>query len=593
VLLLAWTACRPAATVPAPVWLEGVRPRERTAVALNEEVLLTFSQPIDPTSVTRDNLFVATPNGDRARGEWRVEGRVVRFLPAPVLARDLSDGGFRPDTSYEVHVLGFPRLDGLRGPAGRPLDRCQRFALHTVSLSGEDVILEDLSPASCGRLWLPQRPDNRGPLVVGSLEPIRILCAEPLDPSTLHDEDFAILATRVIREVDPVTRQPRDRTETCTIPLKGRFRSNAPEGSRPLLEPCAEIELLPVSALQPARTGAEDWRYELRTSARPALADFRGNPAWRARDSGVPLEVVRPARRRQGQLTLQFLDRHGFQLTDLPEYDGLASWSDSGRLEMHFPAAAGDGAQGRVVLTGRDARTDVRATRLAVPSGERAELPEGPGMRILRAQGRLSIDGELLRRGGSGAPETNPFLAGETLTGFLERSQKEGRSWTVLVAGGDLTITGRVDVDTPLLLVAGGWVRISGSVAAPPGQVWLLPRGGGAPDLVTSEPDIVLDPPRWNPLKEELRLAVVTSALPSQEQAYRWTGLEVGGRNGTGFASVRFLPPQGPVEPLAAVDHPGLLPEPGPLRILIELRQPPGGRWDPPSIDYVTLDWEP
>ena len=573
---LAGSACSSEAGGVELLRLEGFRPEERTAVALNEELVLAFSERVDPASLTARNLFVETKQGERARGEWTVVKRQVRFQPAPVLARDLSDGGFQPGRDYVLTVLGFPRVDGVRSLDGAPLDRCWRIGFRTVALDGGAAVLVDESPGEVRRVRFPQR--ERDVLKIAPLEPIEIWCEEPLDPSSWNDDDFFILAQG---------RGPLE--EVREIAVVGRFRANHPEDSfNDPLKPCAVIELVPTEALSPDR------EYSLRGRRPISLTDFHGSPVSRFQSLVLDIEVESPREGTSGQVTLHFLDRTGFTPTDIPWADGLAHWGETGRLAVRYPAAAGDGAHGAVVLSGADPRTDVRATRLVVPAGEQARLPPGPGLRILRSQGRLTVAGELVRESGVAEAgfEDHPFHPGETLSLWLERVLREGRDWTVLVAGGDLCITGAVVTDTPLLLVAGGWIRIDGDVRQAPGQLWLLPDGGGAPDPSATVPkELVLDPPAVNPLVEELRYAVVTSALPSHVQDYRWVSMEVGAREGAGELRVRLLSPQDPLDPEVAVDHPGLLE--GQLRVLLELVVRPGPVWDPPSVDHVILRWDP
>lgn len=585
--------------------LEGLRPTERTRVGLNEELILTFSEPVDPASVSADNLSVRDPAGDIAQGEWIVEGRVVRFRPMPVLSPDLSDGGFRPGTDYEIFLEGFPRLSGLRSASGRTLDRCLREPLTTVSEDEPSLLFEDFSPGECGTTWMPQRGTLARPLRVGALEPILIQCTEPLDPRSLRDEDFWIEGTRLMevrREIDPVTGRftiVEMRSEPRRIPVRATLRENRHELAGGALEPRARIELQPSEALD----ASPEWNWELRIAPfpGPSLADFRGNRArrWgRDRERVVPIDVVDEVQERQGQTVFHFLDRtRGFSNPSLGWLDGAAHWGDSGSLTVRFPAAAGDGRDGVVELAGDEDRTDIQAFSLSVAGGEKVRLAPGGGLRILRAQGRITIDGDLERLGSGARPAPLvPFEAGETVSAALARIREEGLDWTVLVAGGDVTIRGRVAVDTPLLIIAGGWIRVDqdAEVSHAPDQLWLMPDGGGLPvDALASRPPLVLDPPLDNLLAGPLRVGVVTSAVPSRGGSLRWLGLEVGGRAGAGSYRVRFLPASGPIDPERAVDHPSLVPGQGQVRILIEMTVPTGGVWDPPSVDHVTLDWAP
>ena len=286
----------------------------------------------------------------------------------------------------------------------------------------------------------------------------------------------------------------------------------------------------------------------------------------------------------------------------MPWADGLAHWSDSGRVEVRYPAAAGSGRHGLLQLAGALSRADLHGTEVSVAAGAVATLREGPGLRVVRSQGRLTIfaGGRLVRRSGAERAPNWPervqdlFRDGETLSQWLERAAAEDWDWTVLVAGGDLLVEGPIEVDTPLLLVAGGWIRVAAPVRQRAGQLWLLRDGGGMSlDPTASIPNLIMDAPRTNPLRRPLRLVVVSAPLPSRIQPYRWLQAAAGGRTGAGDWSVRFLPPEGPLALEDAVEHPRLLEGAGQLRLLLELTLGPGEIWDPPSIDYVELRWEP
>jgi hypothetical protein len=170
-----------------PLRLEWIRPRNVKGVFLNEDLVFTFSAEVDPLSVIRTGIHVHDADGAPARGSWFVEGVQVRFAPAPVLARDLSDGGYRPGTRYEVEVLGFPRVDAVRGLDGRPLERSYRWSFETVSVAADhsDLVFEDASPASAQRI----RPAQRMPWI-GPEGPVLLECEEPIDPSTIDEGEF-------------------------------------------------------------------------------------------------------------------------------------------------------------------------------------------------------------------------------------------------------------------------------------------------------------------------------------------------------------------------------------------------------------------
>ena len=594
--LAALPACGGGEPGPRQLRLEGIRPQDGQGLYLNEELVLTFDAPVDPASVTSSSLRIVGEDGHRARGSWHVQGRALRFVPEPVLRPALDDGGYRPGHEYRLIGAGFPRLDGLRGLDGAPLDRGFRWTFTTVEVGPDQVVVfDDASPGSAEPLLPDARQlDDRTGLRVREGEPILLTCMEPLDPSTLGGHPFELIEYEVVTETVDGSTISVQRPLPDAVGLSLALRRNDPQGSRGP-EPCCELELHPERPLRPGTA------YDLVQREPLRATDFHANPvSWKFSKVAIHVEpqVTDLASRRP---TLPFLDPAERSPLAVPGTDGLALW-EGGRVSVRYPAAAGDGSAGALAHGHPLTAKDVHATSVHVPEGETLACAPGTGLRVLRAQRGLSIDGALVRRLGEdvvprGPTESGePFAPGETLSAWLERARASGWDWTVVVAGGDLTVTGTIDVDTPLLLVAGGWIRVSGEVHHAPRQLWLMRDGGGASDLTASTPGLVLDPPVVNPLVERLRVAVVSSPVPKVVRPYEWLAVDAAGEHRAGSWRVGFLPPTGPVDLGAAVGHPRLLPEAGPLRVVVVLEVPPAGAaetpWDPPFVDYVDLRWE-
>ena len=304
--------------------------------------------------------------------------------------------------------------------------------------------------------------------------------------------------------------------------------------------------------------------------------------------------------------------------------DGTAHWDGTGRVEIRYPRAAGDGADRRQVLEGAFGEGDLQATRLTVPSGEELRL-EGEGLVVLRSQGRVDLIGDLVRR--TGVPprpmwarpgEEGPPVGGtvEDLSRWLERARAANEPWTVIIAGGDLVVRGKIDVDTPLLLVAGGWIRGAGQPRTAPGQLWLLGSGGGfdlrhhadPTAMPVLDPPLTIDPPLVNRLRETVTFVAVSAPAPKLVEPRSWGAPEVvayepAPRAGKkrGAALVQYLTVGEPAlteellgqairheEPMGAVgDRAG-----GRVRLRVELVVHPfPGPWDPPFLDRVRLRW--
>jgi hypothetical protein len=405
-------------------------------------------------------------------------------------------------------------------------------------------------------------------------------CAEPLDPLSLVDGEFSL--------------RPLGEGRGGEVPLDPWLRANSHEEG-------ARLELRPRRRLAPGR-------YLLEAAGVALVRDLGGNPVWVPGFPGeqvVEVEESGEVRSRDGE---SFLDDARLSTIPVPGVDGAATWDDGGRVTVRYPAAAGTGAEGRVVLRGAEGRRDLHAARLDVPPGAEVELGSAPGLVVLRSQGRLSIEGRVTRASGPGNA-MNPER-GATLTEFLARARELAElggepNWTVLVAGGDLLVPGELLVDGPLLLVAGGRIVVTGRVRAQEGQLWLLGRGGGnGLQAARGEAELVIDPPFLNPLVEPLTFGALSAPMPATGGVLRWIGAEVVGDPRDGALEVLFVPADAdlgaPRERWGAVRSPRDLLSAPALRLLVLLtveppdpqsRRPPP--WNPPLVDEVRLEWEP
>jgi hypothetical protein len=197
---------------------------------------------------------------------------------------------------------------------------------------------------------------------------------------------------------------------------------------------------------------------------------------------------------------------------------------------------------------------------------------------------------------------TNAPMHSKELSEWLGTVRGEGANFTVLIAGGDLVIEAGAEivVNTPLLLVAGGTVRVEGKVHVSSGRVFVLGDGGGINIVPTKETATVLtmDPPREkNPLLAELHYAVLSNPLPPRGVVTAWKHPESGGVAGPGSRwSVRYVREIGAmpatIAELQPVDDPIALEPAGPIQVLIELWVGPGASFEPPSVDFVHLQWD-
>ena len=194
-----------------------------------------------------------------------------------------------------------------------------------------------------------------------------------------------------------------------------------------------------------------------------------------------------------------------------------------------------------------------------------------------------------------------------TLSKWLEGAQSAGENWTVLVAGGDLVIDGSIEMDTPLLLVAGGMIRINGEVhvgrlsGASREELYMLGDGGGR-TVQPLDAQLQLDPPQYNQLVRPMSFGILSTRIPMQDGPIEWGTAELvriqneGRYGGTLKVSYVSQVPTSSFDPEGAelfID-PSMVPGPVHFFIRIEIPAAPDpvrglAPWRPPSLDAIIL----
>ncbi len=571
-------------------------------VFLNETLVFHFSGELDRSSVTRETVRISAPDGTPAAGELRVVGTQLHFLPDLPRAPGLFDGGLLPDAEYRVELLGFPLPDGLRGKGGEPLSACHRFRFATVARPLSDQPVFDA--------WSEEIPILRVvDTALGPLDPILLEVAQPLDPRTIRGDDFALLSTagggaggERLRLRAKLIENERDRARI-------ELRALGERGS-------SALRVLPDGDYYLKL--AEEHAAFAEGASRPRnFAGVPVEPRWSVALSvhgvRVVVNTIVPEEK-----PFAFDDDEYRSPQRVPGADGTADWCDTiwspkGSVSLRYPAAAGTGADGDVVLGARDVGPDVHAATLRLPQESFVELPPS-GLVVLRSQGAIDIEGELRRAAPPGDDPPMTFAVGDTLSEWLERARADESPWTVLVAGGDIRVPGRLDFGGRLLLVAGGRIRISGSARGreirkigPGGgfvQSGTMPFASWVEEARVTPPEdpeepwrrFVVDEPVENPLVRPLTFAVLSAPYRPEYGVELWRPAEIRGDPGAGSFRLRYhglrdVGPRG-VEEFGPVDDILLLQGCEALRILIELTLPAdGGSWDPPKVDYVELRW--
>lgn len=632
--VLACCAC--AACVPAPspetkfILVTSAYPRNTQGVFLNEPLTFFFSGEIDRASVTSESVSIRSSDDVLARGAIAVNGNSLTFTPVPVRSSDLLDGGYRPDTEYSVQIHGFPWVDGLRGAGGEPLRDTYTYRFKTVSAKPpiETLLFVDTEPDKTRPLGFFPPPASIDAYTIGSDDVIYLDSDKPIDPTSVRDSDFLLTRKGGGGPVPVRARLIENESEARARSKPRGVQSVALETFWESQPRAALLELTPVQKLGTETT----WRLTLARDENGSEAsgprDFSGHTLWSPALS-LPIRVgLRNRDAGKGVLYEDFVTRDLSRPVAVPGADGLAHWSSTGRVEVRFPAAAGLGTAGAVTLAGAVLESDLHATRLSVTGGERATLAASKGLVVLRAQGTLRIAGQVTREAVFEAKAAEPELKlhttddalarSVTLTRWLELVRAQGRTVTVLVAGGDLVIEPGAELitNTPIVLVAGGVVRVLGRVRTRESQgrenpVFVLGDGGGDIAPPRADPNLLeMDGVcEGNPLREVLHYAVLSGPLPQRGSVSAWTSAEAGGwrseeketpgepqKRTENRWSVRYvrevIGSPASIEELGPVDRPQTLEPVGSIQMLIELWVAPGPTFDPPFVDFVRLTWE-
>ncbi|HRV82662.1 MAG TPA: hypothetical protein P5218_14600, partial [Planctomycetota bacterium] len=511
------------------------------------------------------------------------QGRWLLFWPQTVSAADLTGGGYQPGQVHRVHVEGFPALGGLRTREGVPLDKTYWIPFEVANPGPEDAAFLDFTPYACAPIQfmaLPGAPSE----AVHVDEPLRLYCGEPLDPRTLHSEDFVILRHRLSPGPAELASEPYCQVRASLIENRhSELLEQHQAGAIVELVPQIPLELDP---------GVE---YSLEVLSTARLADYSGHRPWAMRQPGAVLASYRfrlepIGAHERNHLRIDFLTRALLTSQRVPWATGEASW-EPGRITVHFPKAAGTGLDGPVVWEGNCEAADLHATRLSVAASSEVTLVAPLGPVVLRSQGRSDLLGKVRREGAADQAMTPgqwfERSGGGSLEELVAYAQAESMPWTILVAGGDLLLEGEFVSQTPVVLAAGGRTRITGRIQCPPGELYVVGEGGGwSRGQEPRSLPLGMETPTHNPLRERQVYCLLSSVVPNWAlDRYEWQSLAIGQDPGQGRTEVFFLPPDGPIERERCVTHPRHLPLDAPLRILIQLTVEPGGSWDPPVID--------
>ncbi len=168
---------------------------ELTEIAQNENVVLVFSQDVDPRSVSTSSIQFRSASGDVPVGEYLVNGNVVEFVPQVLVVGGLSFFGFRAGETYTMTLpAGASNPNALRSTSGDPL--LQPLSC-TLNVSRGIVDLNGVPPSA--RLVTPAVTTNVAFDTIIQLEFNELIDVTPFLASTTGAGPvvFALRRTRV------------------------------------------------------------------------------------------------------------------------------------------------------------------------------------------------------------------------------------------------------------------------------------------------------------------------------------------------------------------------------------------------------------
>lgn len=122
-----------------------------TDIAQNENLVLRFSQAMDPLTINSSTIRLRTSTGEEPVGTFLVNNNLVEFVPQVLTVGTQSFFGFRAGETYSMLVNGGGGPDTVRSTAGDPLLvplQCTlRVTRGIVDLNGVPPAAELVSPA--------------------------------------------------------------------------------------------------------------------------------------------------------------------------------------------------------------------------------------------------------------------------------------------------------------------------------------------------------------------------------------------------------------------------------------------------------------
>jgi hypothetical protein len=430
---------------------------------LNDAITIYFSEPIQPTSVTEDSVTVIDENGHQVPGASLVVGTDwVSWVPEPPLAKDLSDGSFRPGGHYRLVLAGIPRVDRIRSRNGRSLDRRVAFDVFVAELSQVPAGLPAILRPSASDLPLLLRTSEVPQYVAADYPRLQVHFTLPVLPSSLTREDFrvrvlngGVLVPRSVRVVTSSLDAPDFPGSTVEIDLGAR-----PEFEDGTRRPLVEGDFISVKLVLGS-----------------GLVDYAGQPPLPSATSAAQFWSVVAGRRvpicewpidEQSFVSEDAL-RPGFEVRGSTIAPRVRVEAGNGSLGVFRPVGdmtlrpgeTFDRGDGKLVAS---SGSEFHFSAIEVPKGVKVTVDATAGPVRLLSCGGVRIEGSVQLIGPTSPLPTHPFIA-QPVQDLIDVVRVS------IVAAGDLQVLGDIDSkaaisgsETALLLAAAGRLRLYGGL---------------------------------------------------------------------------------------------------------------------------------
>ncbi len=521
---------------------------DSAALYLNEEITVTFSEPIDGLRVTDDNFQMLDEDGHAVPGELSVGTSSVTFKPRAPVRASFDDGSFKPGREYQLVVAGYPRLDCIKSADGRGLHTSEfrRFKAVTITKGASPLL-----PVGTGTELFTLDVSPEWPLRMAADEAVlRLRFTLPVLPTSVTAEAF-----RVMRIVEKEIGATEKALEELVVKRMSVVNELPPRGGYA----GRTVELAFDSDL---KLHTDDLIFVILSRDEHALLDYRGRRVWAGANASTYQVAVDSGNR------VHLIDRRFEDLRLLQRDEARIGFTTaSGKAVPNAWREAGDGSLGwlrpeRDMELSREAYrlpkgADFQFMGLEIPAGITVTLRSDDPIAI-RISGSASIRGQLIL--------DTPRATREWAQGSrVQSTDLLGNSTASLVVGGDLQVSGSIrhaneGQGSPLTLFVAGKLDLLGRVI-PPGCVFA--RAGARPPQGAAEGPVLLDC-EMHPGS--------ASNQPVQAEAWtEWLALPKGhpllldveavGLQGLVQLAVQVAPPH-PVDASLPHDAPGALQQP-------------------------------